>query len=247
MRSGLRGTVRLLRVLGHLLHGMAIMAWRFGSLDAAGRQARVRWWSAALLRHLGVQLTVQGQPQPGAGLLVANHVSWLDITAIHSACPRARFVSKADVLDWPLLGWMVRGGGTLFIQRESKRDAMRVVHEMAGAMQAGDLVAVFPEGTTGEGPQLLPFHANLLQAALSVKAPVQAVVLRFAEPGQRFARSAHYVGETTLLQSLWRIACAQGLSVEVRFLSPDLPGTLDRRGLAERLRSRIQAELDRPS
>lgn len=239
------GAARLLRVLLHVLHGMAIMVLRFGSLDAAGRQARVQWWSAALLRHLGVRLTVHGQARPGAGLLVANHVSWLDITAIHSACPRARFVSKADVLKWPLLGWMIRGGGTLFIERERKRDAMRVVHEMAAAMRAGDLVAVFPEGTTGEGPQLLPFHANLLQAAIAVEAPAQPVALRFSEPGQRFATSAQYVGDTTLLQSLWRIACAQELAVEVRFLLSEGTAHLERRALAERLGGLIQAELDR--
>jgi 1-acyl-sn-glycerol-3-phosphate acyltransferase len=237
------GAGRLLRVLGHLLYGMGIVAWRFPHLGPTERQARIQDWSAALLRHLGVQLSVIGQPQPGAGLLVANHVSWLDITAIHSTCARARFVSKADVLKWPLLGWLIRQGGTLFIERERKRDAMRVVHEMAAAMQAGDLVAVFPEGTTGQGPQVLPFHANLLQAAIAAQMPVQPVVLRYCQPGQPFAEAAVYVGDTSLAQSLWWIACARGLAVEVRFLPPQEVASLDRRALAERLRAAIQAAL----
>ena len=240
------GAARLLRVLVHLLHGVVIVALSFKRLGPSERQARIQGWSAALLRHLGVQLTVIGQAQPHAGLLVANHVSWLDITAIHSACPRARFVSKADVLKWPLLGWLIRQGGTLFIERERKRDAMRVVHEMAAAMQAGDLVAVFPEGTTGEGPQVLPFHANLLQAAIAARMPVQPVVLRYRQPGQPFAEAAVYVGETSLAQSLWWIACARGLAVEVCFLPPEDATSLDRRALAERLRASIQATLTPP-
>jgi len=171
---------RLARVGVHLLHGMVVMAWRFPSLDAAGRQQRIRWWSGKLLRLAGIEFTSQGVPRPGASLLVANHVSWLDIAVIHAACPQARFVSKADVLAWPLLGWLIRGAGTLFIQRERKRDAMRVVHEMAAALQRGDTVAVFPEGTTGAGDVVLPFHANLLQAAIATEVPVQLAVLRYS-------------------------------------------------------------------
>jgi 1-acyl-sn-glycerol-3-phosphate acyltransferase len=244
MPRALIGTARLLRVLLHLVHGFLLMALLFGRLDASGRQARIQWWSAALLRHLGLQLKLQGQAQPGAGLLVANHVSWLDIAVIHSACPRARFVSKADVLKWPLLGWMIRNGGTLFIQRERKRDAMRVVHEMATAMRTGDLIAVFPEGTTGEGAQLLAFHANLLQAAIAIEVPVRPVALRYSQPGQRFALAAQYVGDTSLAASLWAIVCAQGLSVELQFLPPQ-PCThaTERRALAELLHGQIQAAL----
>jgi 1-acyl-sn-glycerol-3-phosphate acyltransferase len=232
---GLIATTRLLRVLVHLLSGMALMALRFRRLDESGRQRLIQWWSTALLRHIGLQIRVNGQVQAGAGLLVANHVSWLDIAAIHSACPQARFVSKADVLKWPLVGFLVRGAGTLFIERERKRDAMRVVHEMAAAMQRGDLVAVFPEGTTGEGARALPFV---------VEALVQPVVLRFTAPDEAFATATQFVGETTLVQSIWRIACARGLGVDVSFLPAQASAHLDRRALAETLRSQVQAMLD---
>lgn len=235
---------RLVCVLGHLLRGCLILALVFPRLEATGRQAYIGRWSAGLLRALGVRLQVRGQPRPGAGLLVANHVSWLDIAAIHSACPRARFVSKADVLAWPLLGWMIRQGGTLFIQRERKRDAMRVVHEMAAAIQAGDLVAVFPEGTTGAGTPLLPFHGNLLQAAISVQAPVLPVALRFSQPGEPFSGAAQYIGDTSLGTSLWRILCARGLVATVQFLPPQATAHADRRALAELLRSELQAAVD---
>jgi 1-acyl-sn-glycerol-3-phosphate acyltransferase len=234
---------RLARVLVHLLHGMAMMALRFPSLDAAGRHARIQWWSAKVLRVFGVGLTVSGAARSGATLLVANHVSWLDVAVIHAVAPQARFVSKADVRRWPFVGWLVAGAGTLFIERESKRDALRVVHRMAEALRAGDTVAVFPEGTTGAGPTLLPFHANLLQAAIATNTPVQPVVLRFHQPGQAFSPVTEFVGETTLLQSLWRIACAQALQVEVQILDAGATAHADRRALAARLRQCIGAAL----
>ena len=86
---------------------MAVMGLLFPSLDAGGRHARIQWWSAGVLRCLGLRLEAQGSPRPGATLLVANHVSWLDIAALHAVAPHARFVSKADVLHWPLLGWLL--------------------------------------------------------------------------------------------------------------------------------------------
>jgi 1-acyl-sn-glycerol-3-phosphate acyltransferase len=238
----MRGAVaawRLARTLAHLLHGMAVVTLVFPLLAAAGRQQRIRWWSAKLLRLLGVGLTVHGTPRGGATLLVANHVSWLDIAAIHAAVPQARFVSKADVRRWPLIGRLVAGVGTLFIERASKRDALRVVHQMADALRAGDTVAIFPEGTTGAGPTLLPFHANLLQAAIATGTPVQPLVLRFRQPGQAFSPAAEFLGETTLAQSLWRMAAAKELQVELRWLIAEGTAHADRRALAAHLRERM--------
>ncbi|MES2958043.1 MAG: lysophospholipid acyltransferase family protein [Pseudomonadota bacterium] len=239
------GGFRLVLLLLHLLHGMAVMALRFPSLKPAGRHARIQWWSVTLLRRLGIGLRVQGAPRAGATLLAANHVSWLDIAAIHAAAPQARFVSKSNVKHWPLVGWLVAGAGTLFIERESKRDALRVVHQMAEALRAGDMVAVFPEGTTGAGRELLPFHANLLQAAVASATPVQPVVLRFHQPGQVFSRAAEFIGDTTLLQSVWRMACAKGLQVDVLLLDAEASVHADRRALAAHLRERIDAVLAR--
>ena len=233
---------RLLRSFLHVLHGMLVMT-RFPLLDAAGRHERIRWWSAGLLRAVGMTLQVSGVSRPGATLIVANHVSWIDIAAIHAAAPHARFVSKSDVLHWPLLGWLIRGAGTLFIERERKRDAVRVVHAMAQALRDGDTVAVFPEGTTGAGPELLPFHANLLQAAVATATPVQPVVLRFADAQQAYSAAVVYLGETTLLQSIWRVACARGLCAHVDLLPAVATAHADRRALAAHLRELMAERL----
>jgi 1-acyl-sn-glycerol-3-phosphate acyltransferase len=241
MRS-LRAVWRLLRGVLHVLHGMLVML-RFPMLDDAGRHERIRWWSAGLLRAIGMTLEIRGTPRPGATLIVANHVSWLDIAVIHAAVPHARFVSKAEVLRWPLLGWLIRGAGTLFIERERKRDAVRVVHSMAEALQAGGTVAVFPEGTTGEGPALLPFHANLLQAAVATGTPVQPVVLRFADAAQEYSSAVVYVGDTSLLQSIWRVASGHGLRAHAEVLAPVGTRHADRRALAAHLRELIAERL----
>ncbi|NRF66754.1 1-acyl-sn-glycerol-3-phosphate acyltransferase [Aquincola sp. S2] len=239
----LRAAGRLVRVAMHVGHGMAIVALRWRTLDAAGRQARIGWWAAKLLRLLGLQPVVEGGVRSGAVLLLANHVSWLDILAIHAACPRARFVSKADVRQWPLLGWLVGAVGTLFIERERKRDALRVVHQMAAALERGDAVAVFPEGTTGDGAALLPFHANLLQAAIATGVPAQPLVLRYAAPGERFSPVVAWLGETTLIDSLWSVACADGLQVHIRALPPLGTRHADRRALALHVRTLIDQAL----
>jgi len=117
------------------------------------------------------------------------------------------------------------------------------VHEVAAALRQGDAVAVFPEGTTGDGHAVLPFHANLLQAAITTATAVQPVVLRYSEPGQPVSSAAQYTGETTLVESLMKVCRARGLVVDVRFLPAEPAGGLDRRVLAQRLHERISVEL----
>ena len=211
--------------------------------DTAAWHAIMQRWSVRMLRCLGVTVRVSGAAHPGAVLMVANHVSWLDIPALHASAPQARFVSKSNIAHWPLLGRLARAGGTLFIERERKRDALRVVHEVADALRRADAIAVFPEGTTGAGFDVLPFHANLLQAAITTATVVQPVALRYSEPGHPVSIAAQYTGTTTLVESLMKVCRARGLVVDVRFMAPEPAGELDRRALADTLRGRIAAEL----
>jgi 1-acyl-sn-glycerol-3-phosphate acyltransferase len=243
MTSRLRAATRLLRCVVHGAHGVFVVLLRFGSLATAERQLRVQWWALKMLRLLSITLRVEGAPVAGPVLMVANHVSWLDIMAIHAVCPHARFVSKADVKSWPLIPHLVDAAGTLYLERERKRDALRVVHTMAQAMQAGDTVAIFPEGTTSDGQGLLPFHANLLQAAIATATPVQPVAIRFSDNTHAVSKAVEFVGATTLAQSLWRVAGGDGLSVRVALLQPRPTAHADRRALAETLRNDIAAQL----
>jgi 1-acyl-sn-glycerol-3-phosphate acyltransferase len=238
-----RAAWRLLRAVLHGLHGLAIVLLWFPRLGAAERHARIGWWSKGMLRALGLRLEVHGSFRPGAKLIVANHVSWIDIMAIHSVCPEARFVSKADVQHWPLMGRLVGAGGTLYIERERPRDAMRVVHQMAEALQAGDTVAVFPEGTTADGHTLLPFHANLLQAAIATATPVQPVAIRFSDATDAVSLAAQFIGDTTIAGSLWLLACGEGVVVRLTVLPAQGTAHADRRALAQALRTQIEETL----
>jgi 1-acyl-sn-glycerol-3-phosphate acyltransferase len=243
MTRRLRAAWRLLRCVLHALHGLAIVLLRFRGLDAAQRQARIRWWSTELLRLMGIALRVEGTVRPGAVLLVANHVSWLDINALHAVVPQARFVSKSDIRAWPLLSRLADAADTLYLERERKRDALRVVHLVAQALTDGQLVAVFPEGTTSDGQTLLPFHANLLQAAIATGTPVQPVALRFSDAHATVSAAVEFVGATTLVESLWRVACAEQLVVHLSVLPARGSRHADRRALARTLRDDIAAQL----
>ena len=243
-----RAAWRLLRSVVHGVHGVAIVLLRFRSVDAAQREAYIQWWAVKMLRTMGIELRVEGTPQAGGTLMVLNHVSWLDIMAVHAVCPRARFVSKADVRQWPLVSRLVDAAGTLYLERERKRDALRVVHVMASALTAGEMVAVFPEGTTSDGRALLPFHANLLQAAIATGTPVQPVALRFSDRYDAvMSRAIEFVGETTLLQSLWRVAGGDDVVVRVQLLPTVATVGAERRALSESLRARIGLALDQPA
>ncbi len=242
--KALRAAWRLWRMLGHILKGMAIVALRFPALSPDQQHARVQAWSMELLAKAGISLRLQGQP-PVAGpvMLVANHISWLDIPVMHAA-RHCRFVSKSDVKAWPLIGGLATAAGTLYIERASRRDALRMVRTMQESLERGEVLAVFPEGTTGDGREILPFHANLIQAAIAANAPVQPVGLRFVDrtTGElSFAPS--YIGDETLVGSIWRTLSAPAIEAVVHYGEAELPAGRDRRvftqdlqGVVDRLR-----------
>lgn len=225
-----------------MLRWCAEVVWRFPRLTPAERTRQVQIWARTLLTRLDVELKIVGTP-PGAGplLLVANHISWVDILILHATC-HCRFVAKADVKRWPLIGTLATGAGTLYVRRESRRDAMRVVHQMADALRDGNILAVFPEGTTGDGESVLPFHSNLLQAAISANASVQTVAIRYVDATSgRSSRAVSYMGDESLVSSIWRTLAAQQLCAVVSFGRAQRADGRDRRTLAQELRREIVA------
>jgi 1-acyl-sn-glycerol-3-phosphate acyltransferase len=236
----MRAVGRLLRMLAHVGMGLWAIYRRFPGLDQNARDAAVQAWAQTMLVCLGVKLEVRGHvPQNGPVLLAANHISWLDILVMHAA-RHCRFISKADIQHWPLIGTLATAGGTLYITRESRRDALRVVHHMAECLRAHEVLAVFPEGTTGDGVGVLAFHANLFQAAISADAPVVPVGLRFINSRSGMASFAPcYIGDDTLVASIWRTLRAQDLVAVVRFGAAQKSDGRDRRTWAADLRSAV--------
>ncbi len=237
----LRAVWRLLRILRHIGAGLWTIKTRFPHCPQAEREQQVQRWAARMLQLAGIRLDVAGQPRAaGPVLLVANHISWLDIVVMHAA-HYCRFVSKADVQHWPLIGTLATGAGTLYIERASRRDAMRVVHHMTARLQAGDVVAIFPEGTTGDGITMLPFHANLVQAAVSAGAPVQPLALRFIDgPSGKTSFAPSFVGDETLVGSIWRTLLTDGLVAQVRHGTPQHAEGRDRRTWSHDLQAAVE-------
>jgi 1-acyl-sn-glycerol-3-phosphate acyltransferase len=237
----IRALWRLLCLLVHVAQGLWTVTVYFQGWTMRERQQAVQRWAARLLVVAGIGLHVDGAPRAkGPVLLVANHISWLDIVVMHAA-GYCRFVSKADVQRWPLVGRLATAAGTLFIERSSRRDTLRVVHRMRDRLVAGDVVAIFPEGTTGDGRDLLPFHANLIQPAISANVPIQPLALRFAEGvhGETsFAPS--FVGDETLLGSVWRTLGATTLTAHVYYGMPEMPAGRDRRSWAQDLQETVE-------
>src|SRR5712664_3950848 len=230
------------RVSTHLLWGAALGRLLVPRLSKQQRDERLQKWARKMLNRLGIELKIVGAPaQAGPMLLVSNHVSWVDIVALYVACP-CRFVSKADVEHWPLIGALATGAGTLFMRRESRRDAMRIVHRMTKALKDGDVLAVFPEGTTSDGSSVLPFHSSLIQAAISADAPVQATALQIlnSKSGES-SQAVSYIGDESLVGSIWRTLCARQLCAVVTFGAPQLAFGRDRRAWAQDLRREIVA------
>jgi 1-acyl-sn-glycerol-3-phosphate acyltransferase len=213
-----RAALKLALTLKHLASGLWTIHKRFSTLEQAEKERLVQAWAQDMLGLMHITLHVSGQPPArGPVLLVSNHISWLDILVLHAA-GYCRFVSKADVKRWPVVGTLATAAGTLYIERESRRDAMRVVHHMTEHLRTGDVVAVFPEGTTGDGITLLPFHANLLQAAIAADVPALPVALRFIDGRTgKTSFAPSFVGDETLVGSLWRTLSTNSLVAEVNY------------------------------
>ncbi len=241
----LRALWKILRGLWHLLVGLWTIYLRFPRMAAEQREMQVQAWALQLLALWGIHLRVIGQPvRSGPALMVSNHISWLDILVIHAA-RFCRFVSKSDIRSWPIVGPLATGAGTLYIERTSRKDALRMVHDMADAMKEGDVVAVFPEGTTSDGRELLPFHANLIQSAIVAGVPVQPMSLRFVDRlSGEMTLAPCYIGDDTLVGSVWRTLTAGPITAVVNFGEPQQAEGRDRRRWAQDLRETVIALRD---
>ena len=240
--SNLLATRRLLHGSWHIVQGWRQVRFEFDRLSQAERAERVSHWARELLRIWQIDLRVTGAPE-GSALLMANHISWLDIIAL-LATSNCRFVGKSELARWPVLGTMIAGAGTVFVQRASKRDVRRVVTEIQVALQQGKLVAVFPEGTTTAGHSVQSFHPNLFEAAILSSSPVQPVSIRYRKrrSGDTSVAPA-YVGDDSLFTTVWRTLRARPFSAIVHFLPAEADAGRSRRIWAMDVRSAILDDL----
>jgi 1-acyl-sn-glycerol-3-phosphate acyltransferase len=233
------------RVSLHVFQGIATTAFVFPLIGLPRRQALIRRWSERLLRIMHVESRVHGLPPgglPGNMLIVANHISWLDIFVLNTVQP-ARFIAKAELKRWPLVGLMIAGCGTLFIERERRRDAHRVNDHAREVLAAGDSIAIFPEGTTTDGTTLLPFHGSLLQPVIDARGHLQPIAIRYLHRDGSYNDAPAYVGDLTFMGSFWRVLGEREMVVEMT-LTPALEAhARHRRELSREAEQAIRAAL----
>jgi 1-acyl-sn-glycerol-3-phosphate acyltransferase len=192
-----------------------------------------QYWAAGFLNILNIKLFCNGKPpsiETQRVLFAANHVSWLDICVLLAACP-TRFVAKAEIRNWPVIGLLSRNVGTLFIKRTKRSDTMRINQHISDVLTAGDYVTIFPEGTTSDGNMLRHFHASLLQSAATVGVQLYPVAIRYRNMEGKICKEAAYI-DPSLLLSLRQILSQTRIDVDVMFLEPIASSGKNRRELA---------------
>jgi len=209
---------RFARLFVHLLYGCYQVGVLFPLWSWGRKVVAIKRWSRQLLRILHLRLAVHGSLPAGHAptMIVSNHVSWLDIWILDSVVP-VRFVAKSDIRRWPLIGFLVSGAGTIFIERGKRQETARTNRTIVEALTRGEHVAIFPEGTTSDGTKLRPFHASLFQPALEAGARVAVAALRYVKPDGSVELDAAYVGERSLWESLHLIVAHRSLRAELTF------------------------------
>jgi len=237
--------VRLARIAGHIVRGLWITGLRFPRLDAAGQDYELRRWARHLLGILNVRVTCLNAPEalPPRSVLVANHVSWLDIMTVFAVQP-AVFIGKEEIRRWPVVGPLCERAGTLFIERGSRRHARHINGRVADTLSAGRVIAIFPEGTTTDGRALNPFHRALFQSAVDADAVLQPVGIRYTDRNGAWTDAPAFVGDMSLIESMWRLVSARELVAELRFAAPIAARNGHRRDLARLAESAIAGVLD---
>ena len=226
---------RYIRLFLQLLAGLLTVGLLFPFYGRERRWRAIERWSAGVTRCLGIDVTVHGAPPrtQRALLAVSNHVSWVDIQLIHSVW-RVRFVAKSEVRNWPAIGWLSARTGTLFIERGRHRHAAHINQAIHRAFADGDTIAVFPEGSTSDGRELLRFHASLLQPAVDENALIVPLALRYLRDDGSVDPAPAYVGDDSLMDTLSEMVARRRIHAELHFLEPIDAAGGARRELAQR-------------
>lgn len=234
------------RVSAHLLTGLATQRFMFPRASAERRRELTRRWCRKLLALMNIDSRVHGELDAARGnvLIVANHVSWLDIFVLNAQQP-SRFIAKSELAGWPLVGSLIRGSGTLFIERARRQDTHRVNRDAVDALRAGDAIAVFPEGTTTDGSTVLKFHGSLLQPIVDAEGHLLPVAIRYHDGEGELSLAPEYAGDTSFAASFWRVCGERRLAVDLIASTPMPARARHRRELARDAEDAIRTALAR--
>jgi len=199
--------------------------WRHRNLPPGASRADGAQWlhesCSRCVRALGVELSVQGS-LPTHGLIVSNHLSYIDIGVLSAAVPCV-FVSKAEVEDWPIFGRYARWAGSVFVRRHDRADAARANVSLGASLGNGVPVVLFPEGTTTDGERVLRFHSTMLQPAIDTAAAITPSAIRYELDEGDPAREVCWWGDMRLLSHMWNLAGKKSIQAKIIFGEPVIP------------------------
>lgn len=239
---------RAIRLTIHLLHG-TFLATFYPVLSHDKQKRILRKWSMQILHILNIRIEIEGEcaATENAGcLMIANHSSWLDIFVLNAIHP-VRFIAKAEVRDWPLIGWLCQRSGTIFIKRTLRKDAAAINRQISTLLGQGICIGLFPEGTTTDGKQVGHFHSALIQPAIDAGAQICPIALRYCNEAKEPSLAAAFTGDMTLAASIWRILRCSRLCVSVAFTPSLSPLADNRRVLALTAQHAIAESLHKSS
>ncbi len=228
------------RLALHISYGI-LLAVIYPHLNQTRQRRAMKAWSRQLLTILNIGIQIEGQqPARGEGgcLIVANHVSWLDIFVLNAIHP-ARFIAKSEVRDWPVIGWLCRRSGTIFIERTLRQDASAINQRVSILLGQGACIGLFPEGTTTDGKQVGHFHSALIQPAIDAGIRLCPIALRYQGKDAETEAAAAFIGDMTLAQSIWKILRCPHLNALVVFTPALLAANENRRVLARTAQAAI--------
>ncbi len=239
--------IRALLFLIHLLVGMLIAGLLFHRRNREYHQHKklIRQWLklCALIFGCRIQVTSdhhQALTDIEASLFVSNHISWLDILVLGGIF-NLRFLSKSEIRGWPFIGWLSAASGTLFIERGSGSE--KSSNSITEALQQGDNVLIFPEGTTTAGSSVKPFHPRLFKTAISAEKPVTPVMISYLSQHQPNTDIA-WDDERSFIATLWHIIGSWRTDVQVHCFATQSSEVESRKELAKRCHQQIQQRLE---
>lgn len=233
------------RLVGKLIEGLFLVGAVMPTVRPHDRDEIIEQWCREVLEALSIRLVFQGERPPekvSSVLFVANHVSWMDILVIN-ACRRAHFVAKAEVRQWPLVGWMAARTGTLFLKRTSLHELARATREVTASLRHGRCVALFPEGTTTDGTSVRTFHSGLFESAIHAEALIWPVAIQYRRHDGRHDADIAFVGDQTLVASIRAVLARPMTQARLSFAAPINSSTGKRRELTAWSRQAIERRL----
>jgi 1-acyl-sn-glycerol-3-phosphate acyltransferase len=238
--------IRLARLITHVVWGV-LQAIVYPHCSRKKQQCMMKNWAGGILKILHINLQCSGEipeQQTKRVLLVANHISWLDICVMMAASP-TQFVAKSEIRNWPVIGFLCKRIGTLFIERAKRSDTLRINREISNALRSGERVCIFPEAGTSDGTKINHFHASLLQSAIIAEANLYPVAIRYLDHKGDISRDAAYI-DVSLVVSLQKILKQPCIDAVATFSDAIHPAGKNRRELARLAEHAIANTLSLP-